>query len=110
MANPIGFGLDVSDGSFTSAGGVGEVRVVATPGLDWDVDVDAGWVRLLHPGSGKGSGRIAYEVEENPTSQRRSARMNISSGHFFKVVQEGNEDVVTYKVLVWGNGMLGPIA
>jgi hypothetical protein len=99
--------LDASDGSFSSAGGVGEVRVVATPGLAWDVDVDAGWVRLLHSGGGMGSGRIAYEVEENVTSQRRTALMTISAGHLFKVVQEGNKDVVTYKVLVWGKGSDG---
>ncbi|MBZ5587512.1 MAG: hypothetical protein LAO05_03040 [Acidobacteriia bacterium] len=91
---PCTYALDSHTASFTSAGGPGNVAVVAPGGCAWTATTASAWIHITG-GSGTGNGAVTYTVDANSgpvrsgtiTVQTQTLTVNQDAGSSLKVAQ-----------------------
>jgi hypothetical protein len=73
---------------FGSAGGNGQLTVVAPNGCSWSVASNNSWLTLAGSASGVGTGRVRYTVAANPSAQTRIGTLSVA-GQVYRVTQTG---------------------
>jgi predicted extracellular nuclease len=81
------YSLLSSGASFGSAGGSGNVGVMATAGCTWEATSTASWITITSGSPGSGGGIVSYSVAPN-TGAARSGKL-IIAGRTFTVKQKG---------------------
>jgi len=63
--------------SFPSTGGTGTIGVTSLDGCPWTAQADKTWIEFPLGASGIGSGTLTYDVQANPTTSSRTAKITV---------------------------------
>ncbi|HET9530537.1 MAG TPA: S-layer homology domain-containing protein, partial [Blastocatellia bacterium] len=75
-------GLSPASQCFTYLGGAGSINVSAAADHNWTAASDSSWVVITLGSGGTGNGSVAFSVELNPTSARRTAVITVDDKSF----------------------------
>ena len=75
--------------SFSGAGGVGSVNVLASDRCAWQAISSANWITIISGGTAVGNGTVGYSVTANPGTVGRAGTITIA-GKSFAVKQKGS--------------------
>jgi uncharacterized protein (TIGR03437 family) len=76
-----------------AAGSMSYVTVATAPGCAWSAEVVSGYVRILPPASGVGSGPVYYSADANDFSQSQDAGVFTVQGQPVRVTPQPGADV-----------------
>lgn len=69
--------LQLSSGTFTTAGGSGTVTVTAPGTCSWKATTAAGWISITSGASGTGNGTVSFTVASNAGSFQRNGYLTV---------------------------------
>lgn len=90
-----------TEAAFGAEGGAGSVSVTVAANTQWAAQSSADWLSLLGAANHVGSVEVAYAVEANPATTRRTGTLTLA-GLTVNVSQEGLWSQVTYDGKVFG--------
>ena len=95
------FELSRTSDSYDARGGHGDVKVKTRQGCAWEVRGGSSWLTVTSGSGGSGEGEVKYRVDQNSSTDERSASLSIA-GQSFNVRQKGAEPPQSQKVEISG--------
>ena len=86
---PCSYALSSTSVTMGAGGASGSVAVITNTGCTWTAASHAGWLAVVGPGTGTGSGVVQFTAAENPANTPRSGSLDVA-GLTFTVTQLGN--------------------